>query len=87
MEIYGTTGSIRTEGAGGLQVHLEGKSEEPRQAAPIAAPHDDFLHYFAAVARGQVQPSGLSSLRNLVVTEILEAARRSAETGRTVYLA
>jgi predicted dehydrogenase len=88
MEIYGRTGSVRTEGAGGLRVRLEGHAEELRQAAPLAAPQDDFLHYFAAVACGQIQPSGLSSLRNnLVVTEILEAARRSAETGRTVHLA
>jgi scyllo-inositol 2-dehydrogenase (NADP+) len=37
--------------------------------------------------RGQIQPSGLSSLRNnLVVTEILDAARRSAATGSTVRL-
>jgi hypothetical protein len=37
--------------------------------------------------RGEVRPSGLSSLKNnLVVTEILDAARRSAATGSTVRL-
>jgi hypothetical protein len=34
-----------------------------------------------------MRPSGLSSLKNnLVVTEILDAARRSAATGSTVRL-
>ena len=45
------------------------------------------LSYLAAVVRGR-KPSGLSSLENnLVVTEILEAARESAASGKTVRLA
>jgi hypothetical protein len=39
------------------------------------------------VARGQFKPSGLSSLENnVIVIEILEAARESARTGRTITL-
>ena len=50
-------------------------------------PGDDFLRYFAAVARGEIKPSGPSSLKNnLIVTEILDVARRSAATGQTVRL-
>ena len=68
-----------------MRVRLEGKPEELRQSPPLPPPGDDFLRYFAAVVRGEIKPSGLSSLRNnLVVTEILDAARRSAETGRKV---
>jgi predicted dehydrogenase len=53
----------------------------------LAAPEDDPVRYLAAVTRGEVRPSGLSSLENnLIVTEILEAARESAQTGRTVKL-
>ncbi len=60
---------------------------EVRQAPPLSPPGDDFLRYFAAVVRGELRPSGLSSLKNnLVVTEILDAARRSAATGSTVRL-
>jgi hypothetical protein len=38
-----------------------------------------------AVVRKEIKPSGLSSLEiNLVVTEILDAARESARTGRRI---
>lgn len=87
MEIYGRTGQVLTVGPGRLRVRLPGREEEVRQAAALSPPGDDFLRYFAAVVRGEVQPSGLSSLRNnLIVTEILDAARRSAATGNRVRL-
>lgn len=87
LEIYGRTGQAQTLGPRALRVRLEGRPEETRQAPPLPAPADDFLHYFAAVARGELKPSGLSSLaNNLVVTEILDAARRSAAEGRTIRL-
>ena len=85
LEVYGRTGSARTVEESGLRVRLEGKPEESREAAPLPPPEDDFLRYFAAVVRGEIQPSGLSALpNNLIVTEILDAARRSAATGTTV---
>lgn len=87
MEIYGRTGQVLTVGQGGLRVRLPGRPEEIRQASPLSPPGDDFLRYFAAVVRGEVRPSGPSSLRNnLIVAEILDAARRSAATGTTVRL-
>jgi predicted dehydrogenase len=87
MELYGRTGQVVTVGQSGLRVHLPGKPEEIRQAPPLSPPRDDFLRYFAAVVRGEIQPAGLSSLKNnLIVTEILDAARRSAATGSTVRL-
>jgi predicted dehydrogenase len=87
MEIYGRTGQVMTVAQSGLRVRLAGKPEEIRQAPPLSQPGDDFLRYFAAVARGELQPSGLSALKNnLVVTEILDAARRAAATGSTVRL-
>ena len=53
-------------------------------AAPLKGADADPLSYLAAVVRGEIKPSGLSSLEvNVVVTEILEAARDSARTGRT----
>jgi predicted dehydrogenase len=87
MEIYGSTGQVLSVGPDVLRVHLTGKAEEVGRAPALSPPADDFLHYFAAVVRGEIQPSGLSSLKNnLVVTEILDAARRSASTGSTVRL-
>jgi len=87
MEIYGRTGQALTLGRDRLRVRLEGGEEETRRAAPLAPPEDDPLAYFAAVARGAIEPSGPSSLRNnLIVSEILDAARRSAATGAVVRL-
>jgi len=37
--------------------------------------------------RGEIQPDGLSSLQaNLIVTEILDAARQSAASGKSIRL-
>ena len=92
--------AVRPEGHGGLRPHRAGPDGRPRTACesawrgsrrrnarrlPSRSPEDDFLRYFAAVVRGEIKPSGLSSLRNnLIVVEILDAARRSAATGSTV---
>jgi predicted dehydrogenase len=88
MEVYGETGYAITVHEKDLRIRLDGdKHERGVEAKPVAAPEDDSLNYLAAVVRGQIQPSGLSSLQtNMVVTEILDAARRSAETGRAVNL-
>ena len=87
MEVYGQTGQAITVGPNELRVRLQGQSEEIRQAPALRPPGDDFLRYFAAVVRGEIQPIGLSSLKNnLIVTEILDAARRSAATGTTTRL-
>ncbi len=55
---------------------------------PLAAPEDTSLHYLAAVVRGQIEPHGdLSALdTNVTVMRILDAARQSAKTGKTVEL-
>jgi len=45
------------------------------------------ISYLAAVVRKEIQPSGLSSLSvNLTVMEILDAARKSARTGKRIDL-
>ena len=89
MDVYGSTGYVKT--IKGTQVEVRrGKENEGRvsQATALAAPNDDPLHYLAAVIHGEIQENGsLSSLEtNVIVSEILDAARRSAETGRTVPL-
>jgi glucose-fructose oxidoreductase len=89
MEVYGRTGSAKTILRDKVDVRREGEKESHVEtAAPLDAPNDDSLHYLAAAINGQVHDTnGLSSLKtNLVVTQVLDAARRSAETGRTVML-
>ena len=85
FEVYSATGYAIATGGNGLRVRLAGKAEESR--TPAARPPDerDSISYLVAVTRGRLKPSGLSSLENnMIVTEILEAARESARTGRTV---
>lgn len=87
LEVYGRTGQALTVKREAVRFRLEGKEEAEVPSPALASPEDDTLRYLAAVVRGEVRPSGLSSLENnLVVTEILDAARESAQTGRTVKL-
>ncbi|MFN7997681.1 MAG: Gfo/Idh/MocA family oxidoreductase [Bryobacteraceae bacterium] len=71
-----------------LRVRMPGGQEE---SAPLTLPppdERDSISYLYAVAKGGKKPSGLSSLENnMIVTEILDAARESARTGKTVHLA
>jgi predicted dehydrogenase len=66
------------------------KSDQPETettVAPLTGPEANPLSYLAAVVRGEIQPAGLSSLEvNMTVTEILDAARESAATGKRIDL-
>jgi predicted dehydrogenase len=66
---------------------LPGGQEEARTLEPLPPEERDSISYLTAVARGKLKPAGLSSLENnMIVTEILVAARESARTGRTIKL-
>ena len=87
--MYGRTGHVRTIASDKIDVRRAGEREgKVMDAARPAAPYDDPLHYLAAVIRSEVtEEDGLSSLKtNITVSEILDAARQSAETGRTAKL-
>jgi predicted dehydrogenase len=87
LEVYGQTGYAIALNREDMRVRLAGKQQQQITAAPLAAPYDDPLNYLKAVVAGEIQPDGPSSLGvNLIVTEILDAARLSANTGRTVRL-
>jgi predicted dehydrogenase len=88
LEVYGQTAYARAIGGSTLRIRRAGaKEEESLELPERAADERDSLAYLAAVLRGR-KPDGLSSLaNNLVVSEILEAARESARNGRTVRLA
>ncbi len=88
MEVYGRTGYVITVGRDDLRVRRPGENEERMIAAgKVAAPYDDSLRLLRAVVLEGAKPDGLSSLENnVIVTEILDAARQSASTGKTVHL-
>jgi predicted dehydrogenase len=70
-----------------LRVRLRGTQEKTQTPASLPPDMRDSLSYLRAIVRGERKPSGLSSLENnMIVTEILEAARESASTGKTVAI-
>lgn len=94
MEIYGATGYVdtlyedRAPGAK-MRVRLPGEADEHVEtAAALAEDQANSLSYLVAVLDGRVKPQGdLSALdTNVTVVRILDAARRSAATGRAVEL-
>jgi predicted dehydrogenase len=89
MEVYGATGYAITVAADKVRVRHEHDSEERlTTASPLSPPQNDSLSYLAAVIRGQLEPKGdLTALdTNIVVMQILDAARGSVRTGKTVQL-
>jgi predicted dehydrogenase len=89
MEVYGANGYAITVGPDKLRLRLEHDADErTTTAAPLAAPQQDSLSYLAAVLRGELEPKGdLTALdTNVVVMQILDAARESVRTGKTVRL-
>jgi predicted dehydrogenase len=89
MEVYGATGYLITVGPDGARTRYKGEKVESQRSTPaLPADQHDSLAYLAAVLHGQVKPEGdLTSLdTNMVVMQILDAARTSAKTGRTVEL-
>jgi predicted dehydrogenase len=87
IEIYGQSGYVLVPRPDLMRVRKPNSAETEIPPAALSGPQSDPLSYLAAVLRGDIQPAGLSSLAvNLVVTEILDAARESAHTGKRVTL-
>jgi predicted dehydrogenase len=87
MDIYCEKGALRLPGKDAVFLRLGDGPEAPIAAPELTSPNSDALSYLAAVVRGEIKPSGLSSIEtNMVVTEILDAARESARTGKRVDL-
>lgn len=88
MEIYGDTGQAITVGRDSVRLRRKDENDEHVQTAPaIPPPFDDPISYLIAVVSGKIRPSGLSALdTNITVVRILDAARESAKSGKTITL-
>jgi predicted dehydrogenase len=93
MEIYGLTGAVIADTGRKLRLRIaegyDGFSEENFNLDPRKTPFDDPFTLLMAVVGGKVklEPFDLSSLENnMVVMEILQAAKESAVSGKTIYL-
>lgn len=90
MDLYGKSGYILVDNKNEMRVKTSEK--DPQQSLKLDArktPFDDPFAYLAAVIKGKVRPGehSLSSLENnMLVVEILEAAVKSAQSGKEVKL-
>ncbi|NNE75509.1 MAG: Gfo/Idh/MocA family oxidoreductase [Pricia sp.] len=88
MEIYGTTGFVKCKNGTDMEImtdHKEGPATFKASPRPKGL-HDPFALLQKVVQEDyQLGPNDLSSLENnVVVVQILEAAKESAKTGETV---
>jgi scyllo-inositol 2-dehydrogenase (NADP+) len=89
IKIYGSTGYIFAPRMDLLRIRLADTEESDLDlpTRPEAGLLTDDISYFAAIVRGEVSPTGPSSLPvNLITTEILDAAQKSVELGRRIVL-
>lgn len=92
MEVYGSSGYLIAENSTSLRMRNGAQSPEQRRTvtARDISVYEDPFSYLADVVRGRitVPPYGLYALENnMTVVRILDAARTSANTGKTVRLA
>lgn len=90
MEVYGKTGVVYTDNGSDLRLRTSEDTPEEKFSIPgRATPVDDPFAYFSALIRNNLDydTRSLSSLENnMVVMRILDAAIRSAKSGKTVKL-
>ena len=91
MEVYGETGYAIA--VNNTTMRIRNKEPEAEKTIQITAKemgvYEDPISYFADVVRNKIQvpKNGLYSLENnVIVCKILEAARESAKTGKTIFL-
>lgn len=91
MEIYGVSGSIIAENSKSMRLRQGTMNEENHMlvTSQDIAVYEDPFAYFGDVIRGKIKmnsydPYSLSN--NVTVVKILDAARESAITGKTVQL-
>ena len=87
LEVYAERAYAIATGPNSVKTRLPGGPETTGALAEWPADERDYIAYLTAVVRGRLTPSGLSGIdNNVIVVEILDAARESAQTGKRVVL-
>jgi predicted dehydrogenase len=89
MEIYGKTGYVVADNKSLRFMTDPAKGEQKEMVAVRPAPYNNPFIFLTAVIRGTITMSGndLSSLPvNLVTMEILDAAKKSAQANKVIFL-
>ena len=93
MEVHGEKGVIYSDNRNDFRIRIsegyDGYDERKDTLEERPYPYNDPFSLFAAVIRNEIElePNALSSLENnMIVMEILEAATKSAKSGKTIKL-
>jgi predicted dehydrogenase len=90
MELYGTRGYVMTDNRSVMRTRVSEEAKESTISLPeLDSPRNDPFSYLKALIEHRVQPGRFdpSSLENnMLVMEILDAAKRSAQQGKTIRL-
>ncbi len=88
FEVFGETGYLHALDTSHIVSRMRENIKGATTASPLAAPINDNILYLTAVLRGQLPGTDdLSSLKyNMIVMEILDAAKRSAKEGKRIAL-
>ena len=89
MEVYGQKGYIIADKEKIRYLTDPSGQVVEQNIPPRQAPYNDPFLYFAAVIKGEIPSDNndLSSLKvNMIAMEILDAAKRSAQSGKVIFL-
>jgi predicted dehydrogenase len=88
MEIFGEHGYLHALNGSDIVSRMRENIKGVKKAAPLAAPINDPIVYLAAALKNQLAiTDDQSSLKyNMIVMEILDAAKRSIKEGRRIVL-
>ncbi|BCS31852.1 dehydrogenase [Luteitalea sp. TBR-22] len=87
LEVYTESAAAWATGGNALRTKVRGQPIADAAVEDWPVDEQNALNYLSAVVRGRLVPSGPTSLENnVIVSEILDAARESAKTGKAVAL-
>jgi glucose-fructose oxidoreductase len=89
LEIYGNAGEVMTVDTKKIQARYKGEKVAIESIAPpLPTDRDNSLDYLAAVLHGTIKDQGLygSLDTNVTVVQIMDGARESVRTGKSVML-
>ncbi len=88
LEVFGETGYLHALDGQNIISRMRENIKGEKKAEPLTAPINDPMNYLTAVLQNKIPGTAdQSSLKyNMIVMEILDAAKRSAATGKRVVL-
>jgi len=88
LEVFGETGYLHALDGNNLTMRMRENIKSLRNVAPLTSPNDNPIPYFTAVLNKSITgEDDRSSLKyNMIVMEILDAAKRSIKEGKRIVL-